>query len=254
MASRSSHSCASASAPTVGLRWSRSRSPPTRARTTARRRWPPASICTSPSRWIPMRSPTPWWVRSSARAAWAGASASLGGSSLELPRREALQVDVELVQPRIAAVAGELDLELHLGGLHGKLTDRTLGADARTSPGTVGPSPRELAVSDHQARLLAQAFFVHLAYLGSRRPSQTPDASGSGACRASRKPGGRRFSVSPLGRGLCWTKVNTYVLRPAVRSQPESCVRCGARNSVGSVSSAALPKACDERPHHHLDM
>src|SRR5438552_11731163 len=207
MASRSSHSCASASAPTVGLRWSRSRSPPTRARTTARRRWPPASICTSPSRWIPMRSPTPWWVRSSARAAWAGASASLGGSSLELPRREALQVDVELVQPRIAAVAGELDLELHLGGLHGKLTDRTLGADARTSPGTVGPSPRELAVSDHQARFLAQAFFVHLAYLGSRRPSQTPDASGSGACRASRKPDGRRFSVSPLGRGLCWTKV-----------------------------------------------
>src|SRR5258706_10605344 len=56
---------------------------------------------------------------------------------LKLPRGEAADVDVELVEPRIVAVAGELDLELHLLLGHGLLAHRARGANARPSPGPI---------------------------------------------------------------------------------------------------------------------
>src|SRR5438093_7879623 len=52
---------------------------------------------------------------------------------LELPGREAADVDVELVQPGIVPIAGELNLELHLGALDGEIADGTHRPDARPS-------------------------------------------------------------------------------------------------------------------------
>jgi hypothetical protein len=85
---------------------------------------------------------------------------------LELPRREAPDVDVVFIQARVAAVTSELDLELHLGRSHRKLADHTWGADARTAPRAVGGTTRELAVLNDRARFLAESVFVHLVYLG----------------------------------------------------------------------------------------
>src|SRR5205807_9426387 len=93
------------------------------------------------------------------------ARSASGRLPLELPRREAADVDVVLVQPRrgSAAVTGELDLELHLGGSHRKLADRAWGADARTAPRAVGGAAGELAVLNDRARPFAKSLFVHLA-------------------------------------------------------------------------------------------
>jgi hypothetical protein len=55
----------------------------------------------------------------------------------ELPRREAADVDVELVQSWIVAGASELNPELQLGALHGKATDGTGSADTRPTPRAV---------------------------------------------------------------------------------------------------------------------
>jgi len=74
-------------------------------------------------------------------------------------------VDVVFVQARVVAVTGELDLELHLVRSHRKLADHTWGADARTTPRTVGGATRELAVLNDRARFLAENVFFHLAYL-----------------------------------------------------------------------------------------
>ena len=54
--------------------------------------------------------------------------------SLELPRREAADVNVKLVDARIVAVTSELNLELQLVALHGKGTDGAGRADTRPRP------------------------------------------------------------------------------------------------------------------------
>jgi hypothetical protein len=46
-------------------------------------------------------------------------------------------VDVELVEARIVAVAGELNLELKLGFRDGLSTDRAFGPHTGTAPGPV---------------------------------------------------------------------------------------------------------------------
>jgi hypothetical protein len=43
---------------------------------------------------------------------------------LELPGREAPDVDVELVEARVVAIMSELDLELHLVGFDRQMADR----------------------------------------------------------------------------------------------------------------------------------
>src|SRR5205823_4739375 len=93
------------------------------------------------------------------------ARSASGRLPLELPRREAADVDVVLVQPGLggAAVTRELDLELHLGGSHRKLADRAWSPDAWTAPRAVGGTARELAIVNDRARLLAKSLFVHLA-------------------------------------------------------------------------------------------
>jgi hypothetical protein len=64
---------------------------------------------------------------------------------LELPRREAPDVDVELVQPGVVAVAAELDLELELVAGHGLVADGTCRANTRPAPGAIRSAFRERA-------------------------------------------------------------------------------------------------------------
>jgi hypothetical protein len=56
---------------------------------------------------------------------------------LELPRGEAPDVDVELVEARVVAVASELDLELQLILGYGTATDGAFDPDTRTTPSPI---------------------------------------------------------------------------------------------------------------------
>ena len=75
---------------------------------------------------------------------------------LELPRREAPDVDVELVQSGIVAVTRELNLEFHLIAGHGVPAHRTESTDAGPAPCAVWPTLRKLAITDDSADLLAE--------------------------------------------------------------------------------------------------
>jgi hypothetical protein len=66
------------------------------------------------------------------------------GSSLEFPRRKAPHMDVKLVQARIIAVAGELNLEFQLILRDGQITNRAFGSNAGAAPRPVGPAARGL--------------------------------------------------------------------------------------------------------------
>jgi hypothetical protein len=81
-------------------------------------------------------------------------------ASLELPRGEAPQVNVELVQPGIVAVMGELNLELELIAAHGPLANGAGSTDARTSPCAIGSLGGHLAGLDRCASLLAENSLV----------------------------------------------------------------------------------------------
>jgi hypothetical protein len=85
---------------------------------------------------------------------------SLSQYPLKFPRREALKMDMELIQ---AAVMTELDLKFDLIASHGQVADRARGADARTAPRAVGGTARQLTVFDYFAGDGAEGFFVHLA-------------------------------------------------------------------------------------------
>ncbi len=58
-------------------------------------------------------------------------------SAFKLPHSEAADVDMELVQSGVAAVVGELGLQLQLIPLDGLAADRAGGTDTRPAPGTV---------------------------------------------------------------------------------------------------------------------
>src|SRR5687768_17202449 len=93
-------------------------------------------------------------------------------SPLELPGREAPDVDVELVEPGAVAVTRELDLELHLVGLYRQVADSACGADSWASPRAVGPSVRELSGFQYFADLRAYRLLVHR--LAPRRRTGRP--------------------------------------------------------------------------------
>lgn len=67
--------------------------------------------------------------------------------SLELPRREAADMDVELVEPA-AAVLLELNLEFVIGPRNGHAADAAGGADTWTSPRAGRCGSGELSLSD----------------------------------------------------------------------------------------------------------
>jgi hypothetical protein len=85
-----------------------------------------------------------------ARASWGPPDA------LELPRREAADVDMELVEFGRRAVTGELDLELQLILRDRLAADRAGRPDPRSTPGPVGASIWHLASTDCFSGFCAQ--------------------------------------------------------------------------------------------------
>src|SRR6266850_3557767 len=84
---------------------------------------------------------------------------------LQPPGGEAPRVDVILVQARMTIVPGELDFELHLLARHGKIAYGARHPAARASPRAVRAPAGKLAVSNHDADLLAQGLLIHRPYL-----------------------------------------------------------------------------------------
>src|SRR5882724_12085544 len=99
---------------------------------------------------------------------------------LELPGREAPDVDVVLVEARVVAVVRELDLELQLALRYGQVADRARGTDSWPAPCPIRPSVRKLPGFQHLTDLRAHKLLVHLAgsptVVPARagRPSQMP--------------------------------------------------------------------------------
>jgi len=80
--------------------------------------------------------------------------------ALELPGGGASDVDVELIESRAVAVAGELHLELHVifrDDLAANLAART---DPRPAPGTVRSSGRQLSSADYFSGFYTQDLLV----------------------------------------------------------------------------------------------
>src|SRR4030095_1946740 len=136
----------------------------------------------------------------------------LGLSPLELPRREAPDVDVELVQAGVVAVALELNLKLQLFPRYGQVGTRAQGSDPRAAPCTVGTTGRQLTIPDDCSGLLAQNGLVgHDAPCSAWRQRAACSTRGCGArCRGlwrrgapTSEPTEGHSSVHPLpvGRG-----------------------------------------------------
>ena len=66
---------------------------------------------------------------------------------------------MELVESRIVAVTSELNLELQVGALHGKVTHGAGCADTRPARRAIRTSGRELPNLDHGSRFLAENLF-----------------------------------------------------------------------------------------------
>src|SRR5688572_15170978 len=95
--------------------------------------------------------------------------------SLELPRREAADMDVVLVEPA-AAVLLELDLEFLLGLGNGQAADGAWGTDTWTSPCTVRFDSGELSMLDGCTGLRAKSLFI-------RHGGLSKDVTGRGQAR-----------------------------------------------------------------------
>jgi hypothetical protein len=104
-----------------------------------------------------------------AKQVWGGAAPRVNPSragrlvvvvSLEFPRGEAPQVEVELVQARVVAVMRELKLEFELIAAHGLFANDAAGADARASPRAIRSVGRHLAGLDRCTSLLPEKTFV----------------------------------------------------------------------------------------------
>jgi hypothetical protein len=80
--------------------------------------------------------------------------------SLELPRGEAPQMKVVLVQTRRVAVMRELDLELKLVAAHGLCANDARGTDTRPSPSAIWVVRRNFAGLDRCTSLLTENGFV----------------------------------------------------------------------------------------------
>jgi hypothetical protein len=133
---------------------------------------------------------------------------------LELPGREAPNVEMELVGFGVAAVAPEQDLDLQLVAGRGLVANGADCANARPAPGAIGSAARELSALNCRTCLRAQKLFVgHLRYLGTTRAMHTnrkgkPDARGFDARSVFGNPKEGNYKITPYRR------------HPAVRSLP----------------------------------
>jgi hypothetical protein len=112
---------------------------------------------------------------------------------LELPRREAPDVDVERVQPRVVAVAAELDLDLELVAGRGLVADGAYRANAWPAQGAIRSASRERAALNRFTSLRAEKLFI--GHLAVPRRDRTRNRGGHapGTERQARGPRVRRL-------------------------------------------------------------
>ena len=93
---------------------------------------------------------------------------------------------MKLVEPRIEVltITCKLNFEFQLVSSNRQVTYRTCGADAWTSPCTVGSPLRQFSITNHLAGLLSKDSFVHLAHLGGGAQKQR----GQARCHEARRP------------------------------------------------------------------
>jgi len=109
-------------------------------------------------------------------------------SALKLPRSEAPDVDMELVQSGVAAVAVELNLELQPILRDGLVAHRAGRTDPRSAPRNVGWSVWQLSSTDHFSGFRAPNSLVrHGVSPRVRREWVMPNARRPDAC--ARHPG-----------------------------------------------------------------
>src|SRR6266851_5443120 len=139
--------------------------------------------------------------------------------SLEFPRGEAPQVQVELVQARVVAVMRELDLELQLVAAYGLLADDAAGADARASPRAIRSLGGHLAGFDRCTSLLAENTFVwHLGPLTRRaRTDEGADRIQAGEHQTRCQRTGRPFASDTKSVGRCAKRIT---MSPTTRANP----------------------------------
>lgn len=75
---------------------------------------------------------------------------------LELPRREAPDVEVILVEAGGGTIVGELDLELELVLADGQVANRAGSPDSGASPGPIWLAGGDLSVSDGDSGFVAK--------------------------------------------------------------------------------------------------
>jgi hypothetical protein len=130
--------------------------------------------------------------------------------TLELPGREAADVDVKLIQPRLIAVKRELDLELQLILRDGLTADPAVRTHSRSAPGTIGSSVWQLSIANDFAGFRAKRRLVrHIEVSRIRQDVAKPNARRPGRLLASPwKPDGRRGQFTRLLRlrdiALAW--------------------------------------------------
>jgi hypothetical protein len=133
-----------------------------------------------------------------------------GGAALtplELPRREAPDVDVELVEPRIVAFTAELELELELMAGHGLVADGTCRANTRPVPGAIRSASREPVALNCCTSLRAENSFARHLAVPQRDADERatryereakPDAVGEDGSRVRQTgPIGGNFRIAP---------------------------------------------------------
>ena len=120
---------------------------------------------------------------------------------LELPRREAADVDVKRVEPGSAPVAGELDLKLHLVVSDWPLAHGAVDADARTAPCAIRATGGELSAlnrrSGQDSLFVISGLLAQRPMVGRRRTRQNliMTSAKCAACGKSVEPSASRFEV-----------------------------------------------------------
>jgi hypothetical protein len=204
------------------------------------------SMLVFPSKSSPLLLPVARKVRAGSRAAIANPSATraLRVRPLELPRGEASDVHMELVQSGVVPVAGELDLELQLGLGHGLATHGAERADARPAPCPIWRPGGELPGAYRIAGLFSEAWFV-----GQGRSRRATGRSHAPRCRAGRNaPDARGRDARCVNQEARWKAPLAYH-RQLPSGTPSSRRRLrhareGATFSQRVASAPPEPRAC----------
>ena len=169
----------------------------------------------------------------------------------EFRGREAPDVDVQLVQPRVVAIAPELDLQLQLAAGHGFIADGTCRANTGSAPrairsaaGACRPQPPRAPSRGELVRPASRCTSAGLQRRAPRAHEQEakPDAVGEDARRARQ--------TSPMGGNLRIAALRTRRAADRRGSRPHGWPCSGRRGSWWQLQSCNRPIASGQSPLH----